>query len=107
MKLSSKQIVQVFDPAMCCSTGVCGPSINTKLAQFAADLDWISRTGATVERYNLAQQPEAFTANEQVKQVLQHEETKCLPLILVNGIIVSKGTYPGLVQLARWIGITN
>jgi AhpD family alkylhydroperoxidase len=105
MKLTSNQTIQVFDPAMCCSTGVCGPSADPKLAQFAADLDWLSNTGATVERYNLAQQPEAFVANEQVKQALQHDETKCLPLILVNGVIVSKGKYPNLNQLAQWIGI--
>jgi AhpD family alkylhydroperoxidase len=105
MKLSSKQTVQVFDPAMCCDNGVCGPSVDPKLAQFAADLDWLSSTGVTVERYNLAQQPEAFVANEQVKQALQHDETRCLPLILVNGVILSKGTYPNLVQLAQWIGI--
>jgi hypothetical protein len=31
----------VFDPAMCCSTGVCGPSVDPELARFAADLDWL------------------------------------------------------------------
>jgi AhpD family alkylhydroperoxidase len=105
MTLISKQTIQVFDPAMCCSAGVCGPSVDPKLVQFAADLDWLSSKGATVERFNLAQQPEAFASNDQVKRALEHEETKCLPLILVNGVIVSKGTYPDQAQLARWMGI--
>jgi AhpD family alkylhydroperoxidase len=105
MKLTSKQTIQVFDPAMCCSTGVCGPSVDPKLVQFASDLDWLSSMGATIERYNLAQQPQAFAENEQIRQALQCDETKCLPLILVNGVIVSKGTYPERDQLTRLIGI--
>ncbi len=24
-------VIEIFDPAMCCSTGVCGPSIDTEL----------------------------------------------------------------------------
>lgn len=55
--------VKVFDPAMCCSTGVCGPSVDPKLVRFAADLDWLRSKEAGVERYNLAQQPAAFAAD--------------------------------------------
>ncbi len=103
----SRPKVQVYDPAMCCSTGVCGPSVDPKLAQFAADLDWLANQGAAVERYNLAQQPEAFAANEQVKRALQYDETDCLPLILVNGVIVSKRSYPARTQMAKWIGMNE
>ena len=52
--------IRVFDPAMCCSTGVCGPSVDPELARFAADLDWLKKQGVTVERFNLSQQPAAF-----------------------------------------------
>ena len=33
--------MRVFDPAMCCSTGVCGPSTDSILVRFAADLKWL------------------------------------------------------------------
>ena len=49
--------IEVFDPAMCCSTGVCVPSVDPALARFAADLDWLGGQGVSVERFNLAQQP--------------------------------------------------
>ena len=49
------QTLQVFDPAMCCSTGVCGPEVDTKLVQFAADLDWLKSQGVIVQRHNLSQ----------------------------------------------------
>ena len=52
--------IRVFDPAMCCSSGVCGPSVDPQLARFSADLDWLKAQGVSVERFNLAQQPAAF-----------------------------------------------
>ena len=94
--------LQIFDPAMCCSTGVCGPAVDPRLPRFSADLEWLAGKGVSVERFNLAQQPEAFAANGQVKQALEAEGTDCLPLVLVNGVIVSKGAYPEREQLARW-----
>jgi len=94
--------LQVYDPAMCCSTGVCGPVVDPELPRFSADLEWLAGKGVSLERFNLAQQPEAFAANGQVKQALEAEGTDCLPLVLLNGVIVSKGTYPEREQLARW-----
>jgi AhpD family alkylhydroperoxidase len=76
--------------------------VDPQLPRFAADLEWLAGKGVSVERFNLAQQPEAFAANGQVKQALEAEGTDCLPLVLVNGVIVSKGTYPEREQLARW-----
>jgi arsenite methyltransferase len=99
--------VQVYDPAMCCSTGVCGPSMDTALPRFAADLDWLAAQGVRVERFNLAQQPATFVANKLVKAALAAEGTKCLPIILVNGSMVSKGAYPKREELARWAGVNG
>lgn len=49
--------IRVFDPPMCCSTGVCGPSVDPELVRFSADLDWLKAQGVTVERYNLSSSP--------------------------------------------------
>jgi hypothetical protein len=62
--------IQVFDPAMCCSTGICGPSVDPQLIRFAADLEWLQGSGISVERFNLAQQPKAFVDNAAAKQAL-------------------------------------
>jgi hypothetical protein len=93
--------LEVFDPAMCCSTGVCGPNIDPTLPRFAADLEWLKSKGIMVERYNLAQQVAAFTSNPGVKETLNSQGTKCLPLLLVNGAIVASGAYPARQDLAR------
>ncbi len=104
---AGKISLQVFDPAMCCPSGVCGPSVDPQLPRFAADLEWLVSKGVSVERFNLAQQPEAFAANAQVKQALEGDGTDCLPLILLNEVIVSKGSYPDREKLARWARVSN
>jgi AhpD family alkylhydroperoxidase len=99
--------VRVFDPAMCCSTGVCGPSVDPALARFSADLDWLKSRDVSVERFNLAQQPAAFVEHASVKQALDASGEAALPLILVNGAVKSAGTYPTREQLAEWAGVTK
>lgn len=97
--------LQIFDPAMCCSTGVCGPGVDPALPRFAADVEWLKTKGVKVERYNLAQQVADFTGNPTVKSTLNAKGTKCLPLILVNGTIVAEGSYPTRRDLARFTGV--
>ena len=97
--------VEVFDPAMCCSTGVCGPAPNPVLPRFAADLDWLATQGVTVLRHNLSQDPAPFAANDAVKAALAEMGTDCLPLIIVNGEVKSKGKYPVRYTLAHWAGV--
>jgi hypothetical protein len=97
--------LDVFDPAMCCSTGVCGPSVDPKLVQFAADLKWLQDQGVEVRRFNLAQNPTAFVENEWVNAALTEKNEEALPLLLVEGRIVSSGRYAERGELAAWLGI--
>jgi hypothetical protein len=97
--------LQIFDPAMCCSTGVCGPGVDPAMPRFAADVEWLKTKGVEVERYNLAQEVAAFTGNPTVKSTLNAKGTMCLPLILVNGAIVTEGSYPTRRDLAQFTGV--
>lgn len=97
--------LQIFDPAMCCSTGVCGPSVDPALPRFTADLEWLKSKGIEVERHNLAQEVANFTSNPVVKTALNSRGSKCLPLVLLDGGIVSEAIYPTRDQLARLTGI--
>jgi hypothetical protein len=96
--------IRVFDPAMCCSTGVCGPSVDPELARFAADVDWLQKHGVTVERFNLSQQPGAFAETPAVKEALARG-TQVLPLVLVGDRIAVEGAYPSRETLAALAGI--
>jgi len=94
--------LQIYDPALCCSTGVCGVDIDETLVYFAADLEWAKQHGAAVERYNLAQQPLAFAQNPVVKGFLERSGQDALPLVLVNGEVALAGRYPTRSEIARW-----
>lgn len=85
--------IQVYDPPMCCSTGLCGTEIDPALVSFAALLTQLGHQGVKVERYNLSQQPMAFVQNPAVKALLDQEGTEVLPLIFVDGQLQLKGRY--------------
>ena len=96
--------LEVFDPAMCCSTGVCGVDVDPVLAQFAADLKWIEAHEISVQRHNLGQEPQAFAANAAVVKEMEAGMDR-LPVIMLDGRIVSTGKYPSRRQLADTLGI--
>ena len=97
--------IEVFDPAMCCSSGVCGPSVPPDLARFAGDLEWLARHGINVARHNLTHQPQAFVASELARTALAQRGEQALPLILADGVPVSTGRYPDRSELAGWAGV--
>jgi len=97
--------IQIFDPALCCSTGVCGVDVDQQLVDVSADVDWAKQNGANIERFNLAQQPLAFAENPVVKGFLERSGAEALPLILVDGEVALAGRYPNRTELARWAGI--
>jgi hypothetical protein len=96
--------IEVFDPPMCCSTGVCGPAVDPALTRFAGDVEWLRGQGVAVDRFNLAQQPAAFIGNPVVKRALAESSRTCLPLILVDGEIAFRGAYPSREELTGLAG---
>ena len=96
--------LEVFDPAMCCSTGVCGVDVDPVLVQFAADLQWVAEQGVEVKRHNLGQEPQAFAANPAVIKEMEAGMAR-LPILVVEGAIVATGVYLSRAQLAQKLGI--
>jgi len=96
--------LSIYEPPMCCSTGVCGPDGEDKLAQFASTLDWAKRTGHQVERYDLGHSPGAFATNAFVRTMIEKEGMGVLPLVLVDGEILIKGDYPSRDTVATRLG---
>jgi hypothetical protein len=101
------RVLKIYDPAMCCSSGVCGPSVDPTLAAFAGTLQLIARLGTVkIERYNLGQQPQAFVDNSQVKSLLAGGGIECLPSIFIDDKLVFQARYPSRDELAKALGIT-
>jgi hypothetical protein len=98
--------IQVFDPALCCSSGVCGTDVDQALVDFSADVDWAKQQGAVIERFNLAQQPMAFAEKKAVKDLLHKSGESALPVVLLDGQVMITGSYPTREVLAGWLGAT-
>ena len=94
--------IQVYDPPMCCSTGICGTDIDPDLVNFAAMLAQFHKAGIQIERYNLGQQPGDFALNDAVKTLMIAEGTEVLPLIFWDGQLHLKGRYPNKHERPAW-----
>lgn len=96
--------LKIYDPAMCCSTGVCGPDVEPHLLKLASDIAFLKSQGVKVERFNLGHQPEAFLQNPAVLNAMG-PLAENLPLFLVEGEIRAQARYPSRAELAEWFGL--
>lgn len=98
--------LEIYEPAMCCSTGVCGVDVDPVLVQFVADLQWLAEQGVEVARYNLSQEPQAFAANTAVVKEMEAGMDR-LPIVVVDGHVVSTGVYLSRDQLAQKLALST
>lgn len=96
----------IFDPAMCCSTGVCGPSVNPELLRVAAVLENLKKAGIIVARHNLSSDPKAFMQNAAVSSALNQKGAQVLPITMVDGKIVKSGSYLTNEEFAKLLGVS-
>ncbi len=99
--------VEIYEPAMCCSTGVCGPGVDQELLRVATFLNELEGEGRSVIRYNLSSDPMAFVTNQEVNDIIANEGTEALPITVVDGEVRQKGTYPSNANFAEWVGMTR
>lgn len=97
--------IEIYDPAMCCSSGMCGPSIDPVLVKMNEAVLALKKQGAEVTRFNLAQQPKEFLANKTVADLLHKNGKKILPITLVNGALFRTGEYPDYKELCSALNI--
>ncbi len=97
--------LQVYEPPMCCSSGVCGPEVDPELLRFARDVDWLSQQGIAVERFSLSQRPAEFARQQCVRDALAADGGACLPLVVADGTIVSRGKYPSRGEMMAFAGL--
>jgi len=98
--------LEIYEPAMCCSTGVCGVDVDPVLVQFVADLQWLTEQGVAISRYNLSQDPQAFAANVDVVNEMEVSMDR-LPIVVVDGHVISTGIYLSRQQLAQKLEISD
>lgn len=97
--------IKIFDPALCCPTGVCGPSVDPELTRVASAIFILEKKGFPISRYNLANDPAAFVEHKEVNQVLHDRGPDALPLVMVDGKVEKIGSYPANEEFASWLGV--
>ncbi|WP_462411469.1 arsenite efflux transporter metallochaperone ArsD [Neobacillus sp. Marseille-QA0830] len=97
--------VEIFDPALCCATGVCGPSVDPELVRVATAIFLLEKKGSDIKRFNLGFEPAKFVENEEVNKVLNEKGPDSLPITLVEGKMAKMGTYPTNEEFAEWFGV--
>ena len=96
--------MEIFEQAMCCPTGLCGPSIDPELLRVSTVLDTLKQHGIDVGRYNLTSAPLKFVQTKAVTDFLQHHGPEDLLLSLVDGAVQFAGRYPTNDEFASLIG---
>lgn len=91
--------VDVFDPEMCCSTGLCGPAPDEGLIRVEAALERLREEGVEVQRHQLSRDPQAFLGNDQVYRNVLAQGTSSLPMVAVDGELQFTGRYPTYEEL--------
>ena len=86
--------MQIFEPALCCDTGVCGASVDPELLRITTVIDRLKKNGVTVKRFNLNNAPMEFVTNQAVNLYVNQKGAEALPVVLVDGNIVIEGRYP-------------
>ncbi|TFD32566.1 arsenite efflux transporter metallochaperone ArsD [Cryobacterium sp. TMT1-62] len=97
--------IEIFEPGLCCGTGICGVDVDQALVTFSADFDFTRANGGDIARFNLAQEPLAFVQNEVARQFLHTVGQEGLPVTLVGGATVLTGRYPTRAELASWTDV--
>ena len=98
--------LKIYDPAMCCSSGVCGPDVDPVLVQLSGFLKNLDASAVKVERYNLSQEPAAYTTGT-IASVLKEKGTDALPLVMIDDEVISIGVYPDLANLGGLLGTSD
>ena len=91
----SKASLVVYEGAMCCSTGVCGPEPDKELIEFNETLKKIKLEFKDIEvtRASISFDPKMFSDNKEVLQIIKEEGQKALPITCINGNIIIKQKY--------------
>ena len=86
--------VEIYEPPLCCPTGVCGPAPDPALTLLQENILRWKKAGIAVERMAINQAPNRFMANATVVDLLTREGQEVLPITLLDGAVIAKGKYP-------------
>lgn len=91
--------VELFDPPMCCPTGLCGPSLDQTLLDVNEMILSLQAEGVQVARYQMASDPQAFLNNTEIMRLVREQQMAALPITVVRGKVIKVGEYPTQTEI--------
>ena len=98
--------MKIYEPAMCCPTGLCGVGVDPELLRVSTVLNTLKQNGVEVQRFNLSSAPEEFVKSKAVTGYLQKFGPEKLPVVTVDDFIVITGRYPSSEEFTSWLGLS-
>ncbi|PKO12797.1 MAG: arsenical resistance operon transcriptional repressor ArsD [Chloroflexi bacterium HGW-Chloroflexi-10] len=98
-KVMAATDVEIFDPPMCCPTGMCGPTIDQTLLDVSEMIAGLQADGYIIERYQMSSHPSSFTANAEVMKLIREKQMAALPIVVIHGQIIAEGRYPSMAEI--------
>lgn len=99
--------MQIFEPAMCCSTGLCGVGVDQELLRISTVLNTLENNGVHVDRFNLSSAPQEFVTNKTVNNYIKENGVDGLPVVVIDGQIVITGRYPSNDEFVKLLNVTK
>lgn len=99
--------LQIYDPKHCCSSGACNSPVINHQKELNDYLLEAKEKGCRVDHYNLTDNPDKFALNGTVARILQKEGFASLPMVFVDGELISKSEYPNLKDLSEKINLDS
>jgi hypothetical protein len=99
--------MEIFEPAMCCPTGICGPSVDKELLRISSVINNLKKNGQSVERYNLTNNPLNFIQNVEINKMLEKEGIEILPVTMIDGVVVKTKAYPTNEEICNLLGVSS
>jgi hypothetical protein len=95
--------LEFYEKSMCCSSGVCGPSVDDSLVRVSENIEYLKNKyiDLEVKRYQPQTHGMAFMTNREVQKIVKVEKMNALPITTVNGVIIKKGGYPTLEEVEK------
>jgi len=102
--VSGVATVELFEPPMCCPTGVCGPTQDQTLLDLQETIRSLQTMGVRVVRFQPGSHPNEFGKNEEVMRAIRDRRLAALPITVVNGVLLKCGAYPSLHEIEDALG---
>lgn len=107
LKLDTRPTVKIYDPALCCPTGLCGVNIDPELMRIAVVIESLKKKGVVIERFNLRDHPQVYVENKVINAFLMEESAEVLPITTLNDKVVLTKQYPSNKQIATWLHVSE